>query len=558
MNGNGPPPPPYWASPVTPPGAPAAASALPPGIDPSWLQGQAPNPAALAGGLPPVEQVSPGSMFGQGAAPPTMPQQPPLAPEAPAPPSQHLAVSFARPPATSDEPSGSGDPSKKAADALAYYAKGVTPAKPTTAAASGAAKDGDYWGVKKAQKELLGTFDEQKASMARQGAAEGDKNAMLADHGAELARIKQEDAAIDHEAERVANDQFAAHMAETQKQLDAVRAKKIDPGRYMSDKSGFLAVLGGVAGGMYMGLNKLSSNPFLDDLNKQIDRDVDSQKADLANERESVNGRLSMLGQMRSVYKDHQLADLQSRNLYYEAAKEGIAAEGARYDTPIAKERTAQAISVVDHAQKQLDLQIREQAQAHAQAQAAAAAAQARAARKEQFEQTVKLIELGQSDKKIDAEFGTGTDGLGKAGRQTMALDHAKAQQELEANLAAVTAAQKDIKAIAAGGSLGNAASHLPGWVPGVSGARKDVNAREAYRSLVIPALGAAWKMRTGGVEPKNPKIFEEQAQAYVPQPDDSEDVIADRMERLRKHMTEAAGAQGARVAMPETVKPKR
>lgn len=46
--------------------------ALPPGIDPSWLRGQAPNPAALGGsGIPGVNPIAPG---------PTMPQQQPMVP----------------------------------------------------------------------------------------------------------------------------------------------------------------------------------------------------------------------------------------------------------------------------------------------------------------------------------------------------------------------------------------------------------------------------------------------------------------------------------------------
>lgn len=270
--------------------------------------------------------------------------------------------------------------------------------------ATGGAPNADAFGVKKAQQGLLGTYEDQKASMGREGVAAQDAAVMQADQMKDLARLKEEDAAIAHETEQRANDRFEAHMAETQRQLDDVRAKKIDPGRYMRDTSGFLAVLGGVMGGMYMGINKLDHNPFLDDLNKQIDRDIDAQKTDLANQREGVSNRMSMLGQMRSVYKDHTLAELQARNLYYESAKEKLTADASRADSAIAKEHNAQAITTVDRAQKQLDVQIKEAARHEAMTQAAAAAAQARAARKEAFENTTKLIELGQKDKQLDIE----------------------------------------------------------------------------------------------------------------------------------------------------------
>lgn len=272
--------------------------------------------------------------------------------------------------------------------------------RPKPSGGSGGSKVDDYWGVKAEQKKLVGTFDKDAQSKSREGAAEADRMVNMADRQADLARLKEEDAAIALAEQREAEQRFSDHMAETEKQLEAVRAKKIDPQRYLNNRSPVLTVLGSLFGGIYQGINRLSNNPFIDDLNKEADRDIEAQRTDLANERESVSTRMNLLGQMRAQFKDHQLAELQAKNLIYESAKDRIAAEAARDESPVMQERTTQAVTAIERAQSQLSLQIKEAAKREAEARAAAAAAQARAARKEQFDQTVKLIELGIEDKK--------------------------------------------------------------------------------------------------------------------------------------------------------------
>lgn len=256
-----------------------------------------------------------------------------------------------------------------------------------------------------AQRAVLGTYDVEKEAKGAEGREEAARAAELAAKRSDMFRLQQEDAAIAHQEEREASDRFEAHMAETQRQLDDVKSRKIDPNRYMSESgAGIFSVLGGIVGGLYQGLNHMKSNPFIDDLNKAIDRDIDAQKTDISNEKDAVQGRMSLLSQMRAAYHDHALADLQARNVVYESAKQQLEAEAARYDAPIIQARTQDAVNAIDRQQKQIQQQIADRALLTAQQQAAAAAAAARAARKEAFDNSLKLIELGQKDREIDAK----------------------------------------------------------------------------------------------------------------------------------------------------------
>lgn len=389
------PPPPAYGPPA-PMGPPVDPSmpAPPPGIDPSWLQGQAPPAGIGPGALPPVEGMKPGQPLFGGPPPPNAHAMPPAVVPPTMPPPTPGRVRQPSPISTEAPAAATfGPPVEAKGYATSEYAK----SRPK---GGGGSKVDDYWGIKAEQKRLLGTFDAERDAKGREGAAEAVRAVNMADRQAELSRLKEEDAAIAHAERAEADQRFTDHMAETERQLDLVRAKKIDPERYLNNRSPVLTVLGGLFGGIYQGINKLSSNPFLDELNREADRDIAAQREDLANERESVSTRMSLLGQMRSIYKDHELAELQTKNLIYEAAKERIAAEAARDETPIMQARTQQGLTAIDRAQSQLSLQIKEAAKREAAAQAAAAAAAARAARKESFDQTVKLIELGIEDKK--------------------------------------------------------------------------------------------------------------------------------------------------------------
>jgi hypothetical protein len=314
----------------------------------------APAVAPVASTLPPVETTTPGNLFGQRPAAPA--QAPGREPPPP----------VVRQPAEFQREMVSGRPVAPAARPAAHG--------PVNA---------DPYGAKAAMKGYLGTFDAQMDAVRRAHTAEGDKAIQIATHTQELARRREEDAGISQVEAQAAAEHFDARMSEVERQLDDVRAKKIDPNRLMRESPGMglLAVIGGVVGGVYQGLTNGQENGFLRDLNRMIDRDIAAQERDMDNDTKHFGEKLNLISQQRAVWKDMQLAKMQTQNLYYEAAKENIAAEAARYDTPIYQARADEAIANIQRAQDEIKLKLAQQLQAQAAAAGAHAASQAKEVR---------------------------------------------------------------------------------------------------------------------------------------------------------------------------------
>lgn len=247
--------------------------------------------------------------------------------------------------------------------------------------------------------KVLGTFDTEKAGMERVATMQEDAAAMLAEKRAAAAREREEDAAIARLEQEKADRDFEAKFGEAQRQLDDVRAKKVDPTRLMKDDGvALLSVLGGVLGGVYQGLNKMDHNPFLRDLDIQIERDISAQQSAIDNARAVASDKMNLLSQQRAVFKDSQLAKLQARNLYYEAAKDSLEADAAKYEGRIEAERARLGITALGRAQADLKRQWDEAAAKAAAAQASAGFASAKAERKE-----LRAAYLSVYDKAIGA-----------------------------------------------------------------------------------------------------------------------------------------------------------
>ncbi len=292
----------------------------------------------------------------------------------------------------------------RAALALAHYGGAPSPgAKPkATAVGGGSSGPSD---LTKANRALRGTYDEEKGAVQRGANAEEDRSAGLATGAADIARQKMDDQAIAQVEAANAAKHFEDYSAETQRQIDAVRTKTIQPNRAYADTgSAVTAVIGGVLGGIYQGLNKLQSNPFLDQMNKTMDRDIAAQETDLATQKGSIAERKGLLAEMRATYKDEALAKIQAKNLYYEGAKEQLAAEAATYDSPAIQARADQAITALSREQAKLD--INDAMRKAAAAQAAASAAEHR--RQVDFDNQLKLQDI--KNKTVTAEAGAAKD----------------------------------------------------------------------------------------------------------------------------------------------------
>lgn len=254
---------------------------------------------------------------------------------------------------------------------------------------SGAAYGGDPFST--VNKELLQSFEAEKKAAQQLGGAEADKLAMLSTARADMAREQQEAAAFDRAQASFQREELNSHLREVQSQIDAVREQRIDPQRLMGDGGNrILAVIGGLVGGLYQGTNRLSNNPFLDQMNRAIDRDIDAQEKNIHNKAAAIGESLNLVGHLRTIFKDEEMARLQARTLYFEGAKGMLEAEAARYDSPIIMAKTQAAMQAIDRAQ----IETKKAFLKEAMARAAAAAAAQRAAQEREWTKYKELREL--------------------------------------------------------------------------------------------------------------------------------------------------------------------
>jgi len=365
---------------------PAATPAAPPPPDPASYYGP-PVAVTMPATLPPEDPaaiVSPMSSQAPAAPMSTPPKGPPREPQ-----------SFVR-----EEPGVQpfGPPVAPQGFATSNYAKSMP---------RGGGGSPDPFGVKGATRDYLGTFDDEKGALRRQAIAEGDRANMMSEQEQILAQAKADDAVVMRLEREEANRIFGESMREQERQLAEVREKKIDPDRLMrEDGMQFKALVGGLLGGLYMGMTKGQSNPFMDQLNRQIDRDIGAQEKNIANERAAVADRMNMLKEQRAIFRDNETANLQARNLYYEAIKEHIAGMSAQYDEPIVHARADQGIAQVDRAQKDIQRQLAEREQQRAASAAAAAINARKQAEREEREYRLKLAELGIKEREVNIKAG--------------------------------------------------------------------------------------------------------------------------------------------------------
>lgn len=412
---------------------------------------------------------------------------------------------------------------------------------------------------RQAQTNQLGTLNAQQDLVERGGELAGERIDATA-HLAELnSARKQRDAEVLAEHQAKVQEKHDAFLARNQQLADEIGSEKIDPSRVFADKGMgekvSLMIAGALSGFAGQGPQ------FMQRMDNMISEGVKAQMANVDNKKAKLQARQNLFGQMMAESGDRRTAELQTKQLMWEAAKQEMDARASRLGIPEVTNNADQHRNAIEADRiNPLRVQMTGAALQAAQAQAAAAAAAQRASEHEAWTRAMQVGDMGLKRDELqlkrdqfDAENGKDGTGLGKAGREAMALEQAKTQQELNANLKAVSSA--DPAKVTAGGVVGEVYSHYPTFLPGVTGARENVNAREQYNSLVRPGVGAAWKMRTGGVEPKNPTILEEQAKAYMVQPSDSEEVAKDRMARFRQHMIESAEAKGATApGMPDSV----
>jgi hypothetical protein len=226
----------------------------------------------------------------------------------------------------------------------------------------------------------VGSFDTQMAAQQHIAEAEAEKARQVGIHAAELAQRRQEDLNYDVAHAEETNKRLDASIAETQRQIDDVRSKKVNPLGFMGEdeRAGIIAVVGGVFGGLAQWGMGLKTNPFLDSLDRMIDRQVSVDERNLDRQQTGLNQKMNLLQQQRALYGDDRTSRLQYKNLMYEAVKDQLAAEAQQYDSPLYTARAENAIGELERGQAMLQKQLGEQLRSQAMAGASQALARQR------------------------------------------------------------------------------------------------------------------------------------------------------------------------------------
>lgn len=421
-----------------------------------------------------------------------------------------------------------------------------------------------------ARRELYGTFAAEKHAMQSLADAEMARSEAMAAGMAVIGADRVRESALQESRAASEREIFKSYQEDTQRQLDDVRSQKVDPNRlYRDTGSTALAIIGGVLGGLYQGLNKLSSNPFIDQMNRNIDRDIAVQERDLDRKTKAIGERRGILADMRVSYHDEDMARAQAKNLYYEGIKQQLAAQASQYESPAIQARADQAINLVDRQQAALKLdELAKRAAANA-----AAAAFARAEKQREFENALKQEEAithriaanksgvghkeGQSPRERFVGVDRDDDGNPRGYLAGSGTEAAKARQQLAASNELIALAEKAKAVRAEQGFLGRSlvreplvGTYTPEW-------------QTKIRSLENQIVGAIKKSEELGALDNGVERFAKplagNLDSYGSSADDRLDTLIEATKtKMKVHTNQLSGQQAVMLPGEEVVQTGR
>lgn len=211
--------------------------------------------------------------------------------------------------------------------------------QPTAQAAGQAAQSQDPMGYGGLQSGLQKGFAEQKAGVASEAAAEGAQ-------GKQTAAALDANAKLQQDQQKGYQDHFDELSSEYKNFMQDIQNQHIDPNHYWASKSTAAKVstgLGLILGGIGAGLTG-QSNAALEFLQKNIERDVESQKANLGKSESLLNANMKQFGNLKDA------TDM-TRIMQQGIVANQLQSIAAQNTDPVAKARAQEALGVIDQHQ---------------------------------------------------------------------------------------------------------------------------------------------------------------------------------------------------------------
>jgi hypothetical protein len=132
--------------------------------------------------------------------------------------------------------------------------------------------------------------------------------------------------------------------------------QKIDPDRWWGSRTSAQRVSLTIASALsgWLQGSKGGSNSTLDMISQNIDRDIDAQKADIANKGRRLDEMNNLYARAYQVTGDHAEAEHMAKGILYNAAKTETARLAAVADTPIAQDKAAELTAQITAKQHEL------------------------------------------------------------------------------------------------------------------------------------------------------------------------------------------------------------
>jgi hypothetical protein len=261
----------------------------------------------------------------------------------------------------------------------------------------GSGTGGLYASMMSARKKQIGDFDTDKELAIEQGENKAQHAMTMAEWLQHDADIKQRHAEIDMKAQEDAHEKTQALIGRNMELADDIGRQKIDPTRLAKSKGTgerISHVLGSALGGFLRGFQG-GENKTLERFDHAVSQDIQAQLNEIDNKKAQLGARQNLVAQMIQETGDRRLGVLAARNLYYEAAKQKLAATDAQLGVPEITTAAKQTANVFQHQQDGMNAQIAAEAYQQQQRAAAAAAAAQKAAEKAAWDRQMQLAELG-------------------------------------------------------------------------------------------------------------------------------------------------------------------
>lgn len=315
----------------------------------------------------------------------------------------------------------------------------------------GGGGNGLYSAFMAARKRQVGDFDTDKDLATEQGENRAQHVMTLAEWQQADAAEKQRHAQIDMEAQEQAHQKTQDLISRNQELADDIGRQKIDPKRLakgMGTGERIEHVLGSALGGFLRGFQG-GENKTLDRFDNEVTRDIQAQLSEIDNKKVQLGARQNLVAQMIQETGDRRLGVMAARNLYYEAAKQKLAATDAQLGVPEIATAAKQAVSAFQHQQDGMSAQIAAEAYQQQQRAAAAAAAAQKAAESQAWQRQMDLAKLGLERDKLSIDqmkaLGMSAEDIAK---QTQQLGDKLAAPELAQGRAAVDAAKMRLQKV--------------------------------------------------------------------------------------------------------------